>query len=289
MITPKYASTYSINKSMPLLNPKNWGLYNKGNWSLKMLSLLAMVLVLGAGNVWGQQVIGSFSYMDGGFEGQTTGALGNSLSATTWSRQSQSGASTTVETTTPRTGNKYVTITNVATASRGLQSPQTATAANGPLASTSYTIQYFIKNPSIATYTESINTNGTTNTAYGSAVTVAANASWTLRTVTQTSSATAVSTAGILVTARSASAVTFDIDDVVLYAGSADNSAPNSPGTLTVNNPTTTSLDISWSAASGGVDGGGYVVVRYSTNPNADNDPNQNGIYAVGNTTTNGM
>jgi hypothetical protein len=256
------------------------------NW----LILLVLMFGLFANNhtSQAQQVIGSFPYFDGGFEGQTVGALGTTLSATAWSRQSQTGASTTISTTTPRTGTKYATIVNVATASRGLQSPQTATPANGPAASTSYTIQYFIKNPSIASYTESINTNGTTNTAYGTAVTVAANASWTLRTVTQTSATTAVTTAGILVTGRSASAVTFDIDDVVLYAGAADASAPNSPGSVTVGNPSASTLDVSWGAASGGVDGGGYVVVRYATSPNADNDPNQNGIYAVGNTTTNG-
>ena len=236
-----------------------------------------------------QQVIGSFPYMDGGFEGQTSGALANTLSTTAWTRQSVTGASSSIIATSPRTGLKYATITNVASVSRGLQSPQTATAANGPAASTSYTIQYFIKNPSIGTYTESINTNGTTNTAYGTAVTVAANASWTKRTVTQTSSATAVSTAGILVTARSASAVTFDIDDVVLYAGAVDNTAANSPGTVTVNGATTTTLNVSWVAASGGVDGGGYVVVRYASSPGANDDPNVNGIYAVGNTVTGGV
>jgi hypothetical protein len=256
--------------------------------SIKWVFALITLFLLNSQSSLGQQVIGSFPYMDGGFEGQSTGALGTTLSATAWTRQSQSGASTTVVTTTPRTGVNYVTVINVATASRGLQSPQTATLANGPQPNTSYTIQYFIKNPSIANYTESINTNGTTNNNYGSAVTVAANANWTKRTVTKTSASTALTTAGILVTARSASAVTFDIDDVVLYAGSLDNTAPNSPASITVNNPTTTSLDVSWGAASGGVDGGGYVVVRYSSNPNADNDPNQNGIYAVGNTTTNG-
>ena len=243
-----------------------------------------MFLVFGSVGVWGQQVIGSFPYMDGGFEGQVTGGLGNALSATAWSRQSQTGASSTIITTTPRTGLKYSTITNVATTSRGLQSPQTAIPANGPQASTSYTIQYFIKNPIITGYTESINTNGTTSTAYGAPVTVAANASWTKRTVTQTSATTAVSTAGILVTARSNSAVTFDIDDVVLYAGAVDNTAPNSPGTVTVNNPTSSTLDVSWLVAPSGVDGGGYVVVRYAALPGATDDPLQNGIYAVGNT-----
>jgi hypothetical protein len=54
MKTYKYASTYSILESMPSLNPMNWGLFGGRYWSFKVLSLLAMVLVLGAGNVWGQ-------------------------------------------------------------------------------------------------------------------------------------------------------------------------------------------------------------------------------------------
>ena len=244
-------------------------------------------LILGSVGVWGQQVIGSFSYMDGGFEGQAAGALANAISATSWTRENKTGASSTIITTTPRTGLQYARITNVASSvSRGLQSPQTTIPANGPQASTSYNIQYYIKNPSIASYTESINTNGTTNTAYGSAVTVAANATWTKRTVTQTSASTVVTTAGILVTARSISAVTFDIDDVVLYAGAVDNTAPSAPGAVTVNNPTNNTLDVSWGTASGGVDGGGYVVVRYAESPGATDNPNQNGIYAVGNTVT---
>ena len=102
-----------------------------------------------------------------------------------------------------------------------------------------------------------------------------------------TTLSTAVTSAGLAIIGRSA-AGSFDIDDVVIYAGAADVTAANSPGTVTVNNPTISSLDVSWVAASGGVDGGGYVVVRYDTNPNVDNDPNQNGIYAIGNTTTNG-
>lgn len=78
---------------------------------------------------------------------------------------------------------------------------------------------------------------------------------------------------------------TVRIDDFVVYAGTTlDETVPDSPTTGTYN----TSGDIGWTAPAGGVDGGGYVVFKYTTAPNADNDPNQNGIYEHGNTTTNG-
>ena len=80
----------------------------------------------------------------------------------------------------------------------------------------------------------------------------------------------------------------YDFDDFVMYAGAADNTVPGDPTSVIVNGATTSSLTVSWTAPAGGVDGGGYVVVRYATSPNADNDPNQNGIYAIGNTITNG-
>ncbi len=80
----------------------------------------------------------------------------------------------------------------------------------------------------------------------------------------------------------------FDIDDVVIYTGQVDVTPPNQPQNVMVDNPTRSTLDISWGAAEGGVDGGGYVVVRYAAQPNADNNPNQHGIYAVGNTINNG-
>lgn len=78
---------------------------------------------------------------------------------------------------------------------------------------------------------------------------------------------------------------TVRIDDFVVYAGTTiDETAPSAPITGTYD----TSGNVGWTAPAGGVDGGGYVVFKYTTAPNADNDPNQNGIYEHGNTTTNG-
>lgn len=80
---------------------------------------------------------------------------------------------------------------------------------------------------------------------------------------------------------------TVRIDDFVVYSGSYDDIAPEAPtdGSYVNNSGTAT---IGWSTPNGGVDAGGYVVFKYTTMPNADNDPNQNGIYQFGNTTTNG-
>jgi hypothetical protein len=68
-----------------------------------------------------------------------------------------------------------------------------------------------------------------------------------------------------------------------VYAGTAaDLTAP-----LAASGGAVSGLNVSWTASSD-VDGGGYMVVRYATNPNPDNDPNANGIYGKGNTITNG-
>jgi hypothetical protein len=235
------------------------------------------------------QTIGSFPFMDGGFENQATGALGTALSSTAWSRQNQSGATTNIVTTTPRSGAKYASVVSVSNASRNLQSPQSATASAGPAANTSYVVQFFVQNAAtVSSFQGGVSTNGTSNPVYSTAATLAVNAAWAKVSYVITNSTTAATTSGIGFAGR-ASTGSFLVDDFVIYPGTAvDAAAPNSPGTVTVSAATTTSLNVAWTAASGGVDGGGYVVVRYASAPNADNDINQNGIYGVGNTTTNG-
>ena len=264
---------------------------NKARYLGLKLTAIFFALLLISGQSWGQQVIGSFPYMNGGFEGQSTGALLTTLSSTNWTRQNQTGASSSIVTTSPRSGVNYATVTNVTTVSRGLQSPQLTpfVAGSTTTASTAYVVQYFVKNAAtVASFQGGVTTNGTSNPGYSTAATLAINASWTKQTHLLSTSSTAVTSSGLAIIGRS-SAGTFDVDDVVIYAGSAvDVTAPNSSGTVTVSNATTSSLDVSWGAASGGVDGGGYVVVRYASDPGTGNDPNQNGIYAVGNTVATG-
>jgi hypothetical protein len=86
---------------------------------------------------------------------------------------------------------------------------------------------------------------------------------------------------------------TSNIDDIAIYEtddGLVDDTAPDAPTNL---NSALNSIcpgsatELSWSGPATGTDGGGYLVVRYSTNPAANDLPNVNGIYEFGNTITN--
>lgn len=256
----------------------------------KIYFLMGMVfLVANAG--WGQQIIGSFPTIDGGFEGQTSIATQSSIATgvqvSGWTIQNTTTASATLNTTGGRSGPKYVTLSNGATASR-FQSP-TVNTSGAIVNATAYTVQFYYKtsgSTAVTNFQRNISPDGTGSPGTYNTITMGGTSgTWTLVQVSQTSGSSAASPKygiGIL-RLNGASAVSLDIDDYVIYAGTADNTAPNSPGSVTISNPTTSSLDVSWVDASGGVDGGGYVVVRYSTNPLATDDPNQNGIYSIGN------
>lgn len=81
---------------------------------------------------------------------------------------------------------------------------------------------------------------------------------------------------------------TYYLDDLVIYEGAAED--VTAPDAVTSANGVVSGagVDVSWTAPGAGVDGGGYLVVRYDVAPNADNDPSTNGIYSVGNTINNG-
>lgn len=253
-----------------------------------LLAVCATVLLFfgSTGSGWGQQVIGSFPLMDGGFEAQTTDPV-TTLYTTTWSHN---GTSATLSTSGGRSGPNYVTFIESGTSHKRLISPNVTGWAN----STTYVIQFWYQGDLDGTISGDIRggvtpLNSNSSAFYYSSYTNDPNtgSTWTLFTGTATTASLGVGSGNGIFSVNNTGS--FKIDDFVVYAGSAaDVTAPNSPGAVTVGNATTSSLDVSWVSASGGVDGGGYVVVRYATNPNADNDPNQNGIYAVGNTTTNG-
>ena len=246
---------------------------------------------------WSQQSIGSFPYMDGGFEGQSATLSGTTipgaLSTTSWSVSSGTNSTTKLlinDPTVARTGNKYASHTTQAATVR-LQSPTTSTTANAPIPGQQHTVQYYYKTTTDQTnslqgsiYNDATNSkSGLTTSSYQSGV-------WTKASYTATINIAAVvantNFAGVRHLLTTTSNV--QIDDFVVYAGPADNTTPDTSTSGLVSNLTATTLTLNWTAPGTGTDGGGYMVVRYNTNPNADNDPNTNGIYSTGNTITNG-
>lgn len=248
------------------------------------LLLSMFFLLLSVTGIKAQQIIGTFSYMNGGFEGQTVGVLGTTVSATLWSRNSVTGSTSSIVTTSPRTGVNYATVTNAAAVTRGLQSPQLTpfVAASAPTANTAYMVQFYVRNAAaIPAFQVGTNTNGTSNTNYSTAATLAINTIWTKQAIATTTSANTVTSSGIAIIGRNTGGGTFDIDDVVIYAGTtADIIAPDAPTLPTIPTAAATQQTISWTAPSS-VDGGGYMVVRSTADPTTT--PNANGIYAVGN------
>jgi hypothetical protein len=255
---------------------------------------LSLILIC-TNTSWGQQVIGSYPVMDGGFEGQTLGTVPDTdASATSPATNWTKGITTTncaVPVTTAisgsggRTGSKYAVVNvNCTNVSRQLISPQLYNATTYPTSTDgTYTFQYWVRNSS--NIGASLVGVGIVSTAgYGTFV-GNTTASWTKQTVTVTPNSTSNlnSQANFRCKLTSAGTGGFDVDDVVVYFGAADDSAPLAASGGAVNGTT-----VSWSAASGGVDGGGYMVVRYASNPIIDQDPNQNGIYAKGLSITNG-
>ena len=259
-----------------LLNPKK-----RMQYALSLCLILVSTFAS-----WGQQTIGAYPVMDGGFEAQTVGTLPATITGTvfsTWTYGTSGStaiSNTSSGTTGPRTGSKYAVVTvNSTSAGRQLLSPMSATVPSG-----SHVVQYYTRNAvNMRDIPVGIGPTGTNYAGDGKNTTT----TWAKVTQVVTPSSTTEATSYTAFRARLNTGFTtggFDVDDVVIYAGSsADSSPPVSASGGAVNG-----LDVSWTASSN-VDGGGYLVVRYSTMPQPDNDPNANGIYAVGNTITSGV
>jgi hypothetical protein len=250
----------------------------------KILPGLALMLLC-SNLSFAQQIIGEFPGMNGGFEVPQQPVNSITPHATNWTISTTT--STTKEITTnpatARSGSNYISFSNASTGSTRLQSPIANTLAND----TEYTVQYYFKaavSP-IAFLTGAIYFN-TTNTKK----TITANPSaftpntWIKASATFTSHATATGTkfASPRIEGITNTTEVISVDDFVVYAGPLDETAPNAPSEVKVNG-----LNVSWTATTS-ADVAGYVVVRYASQPATDNNPNQNGIYQVGNTFTSG-
>lgn len=242
--------------------------------------------------------------MDGGLEGQTAGNLksqGSSakdVASETWSISTTGGTTDEKILDTPadaRTGifSCQAQLNNDKDNAR-LQVPSTV-APNAMTINTEYTIQFFYKSPTAlddanlkpGIYLNNTSSGKTTNKTdigtFAADTWIKAHGTVTTGSDFNLSNWAVVRIGG----EKGVDKPLISFDDFVVYAGEYDDAMPDAAtaGSYVDNSGTGT---ISWTAPATGVDNGGYVVLKYSSNPNADNDPNQNGIYNVGNTTTNG-
>jgi hypothetical protein len=224
----------------------------------------------------------SYLGLDGGLEGSATVdnttvvAIGSPV-ANTWTK---SNASLTIESnsTEVRSGNNSLSVTNSSASGRRVYTPLFTVSST----TSQVTIQYFVKGSSTTNTCEIANgvLRNTTESLQGTYT--ASPTTWTKYTYNPSSS-TFTSITGILLARSIGTGGTVYIDDVAIYPGSVDNSAPLSPSGL-VTTQSGTSINLTWTN-SGSTDVIEHVLVRFATNPLASDDPNTNGIYATGQTT----
>jgi hypothetical protein len=252
-----------------------------------------------------QQLIGVFSNMDAGFERQSNGSLPTAASATQWaSNASGNGQVKSVIATGGYGGPKYLNIGKSATATQNTTTTGIGNWINTTTftVGTIYVVQFFYKYSSVIPNNPSpnlgssifISADGTSGNRKSVSINLPNTTAWTKLTVLDTASfsvnPTTNGNAGIVIkTAVAGTPVLVDVDNFVVYP--ADNQAAPAPDVTAPDAVTAVSAianspadaTVNWSAPSTGIDNGGYVVVRYTTEPtNADNLLN-NAVYAVGN------
>lgn len=85
------------------------------------------------------------------------------------------------------------------------------------------------------------------------------------------------------------------IDDMAIYEspdGNEDTNAPDPILNLTVTSNVTcpySANDITWEIPQTGIDGGGYMVVKYIATPTINDQPNKNGVYGTNNLISSGI
>ena len=268
----------------------------KITFSLRHL-LPLFILLLSVNGLIAQQVIGSFPTMDGGFEGQaasgtmTSGSIASASTSSVWTTSSASLA--TFLTASPRTGLKYVNFVGGGT--KRLQSP---TFNATILTATQYTVQYYYRTTG-ATATGAFmqigaSIDGTQTPTYYPSGSPYVNLAGTSNAWTKYSAQFTLTTGGSsgkygigIIRTQSAIATSLDIDDVVMYAGGLDEVAPDPVTSPSIPAVAATQQTVSWTAPGTGIDGGGYMVIRGTSDPTTA--PLVNGVYQVGNTVNTGQ
>lgn len=286
--SPDKAVLAAINRLLFLPNKASLGTYTL---------LLCFFLLTAGSKLFAQaQVIGSFPEMQGGIENQALGFLpiGTAnypagTNVTTYSRNNNNSSVTVeIRSTGGYASPKVIDWANASTSS-GIFTPTAA--ADAVLPNTSYVVQFFARQNTssadpffqVVAYTNGSNgSTEITTPQRGSAVYQKFTA-----IVTTPADAGTGKRGYIRIRPKGSgfNGLTYLVDDICMYPGVAvDNTPPDDAIAPVITSFSPTSLDVSWTAPATGTDGGGYVVVRYTSDPTGQPAPNNNGIYAVGNT-----
>jgi uncharacterized repeat protein (TIGR02543 family) len=249
------------------------------------LKLLYITLVLFAlcGSGYGQV---SYLGLDGGLEGSATinNTAQTAAAAGEW-RKNNATQTIANETTTVRSGANSLSVNNSSTTGRRVWSPNFTVSST----TSALTIQYYryvANTTNTQQNQEGINRPPAAEALQGTYDVPVSAGTWEKQTYSPTSG-TFTDIAGIIMHRQTGTGGSMFIDDMAVYTGGVDTTAPNVATAASAGSPTTSSLTVGWTAASGGIDGGGYLVVRGTSDPSTA--PNINGIYAVGNTIAAGM
>lgn len=246
---------------------------------LPLLLTTAVFMLLGTTLTSGQTLLGT----RGGLEGSVT--VDNTTLATqgapnVW-RKANANQTISFETSIVRSGARSLRILNTSTTGRRVFSPTFDPVADG----SRLVLQYYRRKPTGIGQENQHGIAFPAEATSGTYTMPSAADTWEKVTYVPTSTTMAGDKWAVIfhrLAAGGDTTLPLYIDDVAVYVGSAvDNAAPNSPTGTIVGNPMSNSLDVSWTAAGGGTDGGGYLVVRDTIDPTTV--PNVNGIYDVGN------
>ena len=247
-----------------------------------------------------QQAIGSNPNIDAGFENQSAGSVpvGNpNTSTTAWSYVSSGNGQIRLVTATGGYGGpKYFSVGKSApTTNTSTTANSNISSTNTFLANTKYIAQFHYKQnagiPDTASFVF-ISLDGTSANRDKTNITLGTPVNWTkFTTIITTNNIITPTTSGVcgmniklVGTANGATSAVVDFDNFVVYPADnqanpqADITAPNAPTGLSATAGPAI-VNLSWSVPSGGVDAGGYLVVRYSTNPASQTAPLQNAVY----------
>ena len=250
------------------------------------------------------------SNIDAGFENQTTGNLASAnpnTSATNWSFvTSGNGQVKSISGTSGYGGPKFLSVgKNAPTTNTSTTVNSNILSTNTFLQNTKYIAQFHYKRnlstPDTASFVF-ISMDGTSGARDQSSISLGTPTTWTnfsrVITTNSTVTPTANGVAGINIkiigSANGSNSAVVDVDNFVVYPAdnqtnpAADTAAPQSPTSFTLNG-SNTSVSLNWSAPSLGTDGGGYMVLRYTSNTNLEPNPLQNAVYATGGQIGNGL